>query len=362
MQRDKVSEKVIWENYNPSDDSISITAHAESFKQPQMVFCWKCGKSIPLNSTFCPWCQTELYTKCPKCGERYSSEYPSCYKCGTNKEMFLLEQTKKKEELERERIKQEEEKLIKERYQIARKKIEYASSRYVYKVYHVDAEGKEIVMILRLRNGEYNGEYLGQWYEDAHGTRISNMFNKIFDNHRFSCGCVEKNNKWAAVRFTSDNSTSKGAISVTRITSFDFDTPFVFEQMVIDSKSLIAANVKLNNKSYVLTQEGALLEREDIFRREQTGEKIIKNKERVKTLIYTLIMLVLLWIVAIVLENLTPDDLGMIWVGLILTAIFIIVMIGNWIMTPSSFVEPIYVNNHFVTYKLMKQYIVESLK
>lgn len=88
MQRDKVSEKVIWENYNHSEDSVSISAPAvtsAAFTQHQMMFCWKCGKDIPSDSKFCPWCQTELFILCPKCGVKYSSEYPSCYHCGTNR-------------------------------------------------------------------------------------------------------------------------------------------------------------------------------------------------------------------------------------------------------------------------------------
>ena len=108
MQRDKVLEKVIWEDYNPSDDSIYQTASTGPFAQSQMIFCYNCNKVIPSDSKFCPWCQIKLYTQCPKCGYNFSSQYPNCNQCGINIKEYLIGQVilalqRKKEKEEKER-------------------------------------------------------------------------------------------------------------------------------------------------------------------------------------------------------------------------------------------------------------------
>lgn len=129
--KDKIAEKVIWENYNPENDSTSISNVA--LTQQQMMLCYNCNKNIPINSKFCPWCQTELYTECPKCRTKYSSQYPACNQCGTNVKEFLREQEilalrRKKQEEERKyreleiRRKQEEERRLQE--QIRQREIE----------------------------------------------------------------------------------------------------------------------------------------------------------------------------------------------------------------------------------------------
>lgn len=53
------------------------------------IVCYACGEVIPDNSKFCPYCSKELYVKCPKCGQTYSSQYPACNQCGTNREEFI---------------------------------------------------------------------------------------------------------------------------------------------------------------------------------------------------------------------------------------------------------------------------------
>ena len=65
--------------------------------QPQMMFCYKCNNVIPGNSTFCPYCQIKLFVECPKCGAKYSSQYPACNNCGTNREEFLQMQRREAE-------------------------------------------------------------------------------------------------------------------------------------------------------------------------------------------------------------------------------------------------------------------------
>lgn len=111
MHNNKVKEKVIWE------DRISIgnESSTNSQMQQQMMFCYKCNNVIPNDSLFCPYCQTNLYAVCPRCGEIYSSQYPACRKCGTNREEYLqrqreLEEIGRKKRIELEKIELEKKK------------------------------------------------------------------------------------------------------------------------------------------------------------------------------------------------------------------------------------------------------------
>ena len=104
MHDKKVSEKAIWEgSITPDSDTPSLTSQIP--QQPQMMFCYKCNNVIPGNSKFCPCCQTELYVICPKCGVKYSSQYPICNQCGTNREEYL--ETQRREILRQEKLEQE---------------------------------------------------------------------------------------------------------------------------------------------------------------------------------------------------------------------------------------------------------------
>ena len=72
------------------------------------IICWACGEVIPADSKYCPLCSTELFVKCPKCGHEYSSQYPSCNQCGTNREQYLKEEKERQEQkAEEERIEEE---------------------------------------------------------------------------------------------------------------------------------------------------------------------------------------------------------------------------------------------------------------
>jgi hypothetical protein len=73
--------------------------------------CFACGEIIPADSKFCPYCSKELYVTCPKCGNKYSSQFPACNQCGTN---YINYQEQKRREEEEER-KQKEEKEEKNR-------------------------------------------------------------------------------------------------------------------------------------------------------------------------------------------------------------------------------------------------------
>ena len=61
--------------------------------------CWKCGEIIPIDSKYCPFCGEQLFVSCPKCGHIYS---------GTNREQYLKQQKKQREDNERLMKKEEE--------------------------------------------------------------------------------------------------------------------------------------------------------------------------------------------------------------------------------------------------------------
>ena len=110
MSNNKVSEKAIWEgSITPDNETPSWASQMQS--QPQMIFCYKCNNVIPGNSTFCPYCQIKLFVECPKCGAKYSSQYPACSQCGTNREEYLRVQRREQERkaaIERENRRQRE--------------------------------------------------------------------------------------------------------------------------------------------------------------------------------------------------------------------------------------------------------------
>ena len=92
----RISEKAVWDELVPSEDEKTSSASFEQSAQAQMMFCYKCNQVIPANSAFCPWCQTELFVTCPKCGHKYSSQYPACNQCGTDLKLYTLEQKRRK--------------------------------------------------------------------------------------------------------------------------------------------------------------------------------------------------------------------------------------------------------------------------
>ena len=99
---DTVSEKAVWEGDITSDEITARSPQIQRQTQSQMMFCYKCNNVIPGDSKFCPYCQTELYVICPKCGVKYSSQYPICNQCGTNRQEYLKwqreEETRRKNE------------------------------------------------------------------------------------------------------------------------------------------------------------------------------------------------------------------------------------------------------------------------
>ena len=66
--------------------------HQPVIVEEKSMVCHACGAVIPADSKFCPSCSIELYVTCPNCGKKYSSQYPACNECGTNREKYLEEQ------------------------------------------------------------------------------------------------------------------------------------------------------------------------------------------------------------------------------------------------------------------------------
>lgn len=149
MGNNKVSEKAVWEgSISPDNNTSSIASQMQA--QPQMMFCYKCNNVIPANSKFCPCCKTELYTVCPKCGVKYSTQYQICNQCGTDRQEYLQLQRKEQERkaareqenrrrqeiLEREKREKERQEKLKQYEQ----QVSYRQQKHTY-----IAENKEII-------------------------------------------------------------------------------------------------------------------------------------------------------------------------------------------------------------------------
>ena len=91
--------------YNSGTISQSKMASVDS------MVCHVCGEIIPASSKFCPYCSCELLVICPKCGKSYSSQYPVCSECGTNRNKYIEIQQRAIEEEKRKQEREDEERL-----------------------------------------------------------------------------------------------------------------------------------------------------------------------------------------------------------------------------------------------------------
>ncbi len=102
-------------NYSGYNDPTGSNGYNSSnyggYTSSKTTVCYACGEIIPSNSEYCPYCSKELYVKCPKCGNTYSSQFPACNKCGTNRRQYYRQLEAEKEEARRleEKRKQEQE-------------------------------------------------------------------------------------------------------------------------------------------------------------------------------------------------------------------------------------------------------------
>lgn len=65
-----------------------------------VIACYACGEIIPADSKFCPYCSKELYVTCPKCGHKYSSQFPACNQCGTNRNKYYEQERQRQGKIE----------------------------------------------------------------------------------------------------------------------------------------------------------------------------------------------------------------------------------------------------------------------
>lgn len=103
---DRVAGLANYSGYNSPEGSNSydFSSYGEQSSSKTTV-CFACSEIIPLGSTFCPVCGKKLLVTCPNCGHEYSSQYPVCSKCGTNRELYLKGQERNKIKIHIERAK-----------------------------------------------------------------------------------------------------------------------------------------------------------------------------------------------------------------------------------------------------------------
>lgn len=118
---DRVTGLANYNGYNNSGDSSGYNS-SNFGGSPKTTVCYACSEIIPLGSTFCPICGKKLLVACPNCGHEYSSQYPVCSKCGTNREEY--NERKRREEEERQRREKEWEESPERKAELKRKQEE----------------------------------------------------------------------------------------------------------------------------------------------------------------------------------------------------------------------------------------------
>lgn len=120
---DRVSGLANYSGYNSPHGSNSYNPSSFGGQtSSKTTVCYACSEIIPLGSTFCPVCGKKLLVTCPNCGHEYSSQYPVCSKCGTNRKEY--NERKRKEEEERQRKQREWEQSPERKAKLERKKEE----------------------------------------------------------------------------------------------------------------------------------------------------------------------------------------------------------------------------------------------
>jgi hypothetical protein len=117
---DRVTGLANYSNYGTSD--YQGTNESSYSPSPKTTVCYACSEIIPLGSTFCPVCGKKLLVTCPNCGFEYSSQFPVCSKCGTNREEY--NERKRREEEERQKKQKEWEQSPERKAELERKQKE----------------------------------------------------------------------------------------------------------------------------------------------------------------------------------------------------------------------------------------------
>lgn len=93
--------------YHNSRGSSRYSSNNGEFVSTKTTICYACSEIIPADSMFCPYCKKELLVTCPKCGKTYSTQYPVCNQCGTDRHDYYLKlEARKQKERRREREEQ----------------------------------------------------------------------------------------------------------------------------------------------------------------------------------------------------------------------------------------------------------------
>lgn len=115
---DRVSGLGKYEGYTPKNSInekhalASVPDVSKRQTTSTYIICYKCAETIPKESVYCPKCGIRLMVECPKCGHVYSSQYPICNQCGTEREKYIAEQKRLAEQRAiEERRRQEAERL-----------------------------------------------------------------------------------------------------------------------------------------------------------------------------------------------------------------------------------------------------------
>lgn len=90
---DRVSGLANYSGYNNSGggNNYDSLSYGEQIS-PKTMVCYACEEIIPANSEYCPHCRKKLFETCPKCGNKFSSQYLNCNQCGTNLKQYLKEE------------------------------------------------------------------------------------------------------------------------------------------------------------------------------------------------------------------------------------------------------------------------------
>lgn len=118
---DRVTGLANYNGYNNSGNSSEYNSPNYG-GSPRTTVCYACSEIIPLGATYCPVCGKKLLVTCPKCGHEYSSQYPVCSKCGTNRDKYheqkVNEERAKKEQEEKEHNTQIEAMVLKDKLSV----------------------------------------------------------------------------------------------------------------------------------------------------------------------------------------------------------------------------------------------------
>ena len=125
---DRVTGLANYNGYNNSGNSSEYNSPNYS-GSPRTTVCYACSEIIPIGATYCPVCGKKLLVTCPKCGHEYSSQYPVCSKCGTNREEYNDRKRREEEERQRKRIEEQEEERKRMEWEQAQRQLQQQNNQ-----------------------------------------------------------------------------------------------------------------------------------------------------------------------------------------------------------------------------------------